>query len=280
MRDLRSHRPERHGIALLLVLAIVIMVVCMLGSAAARRSMSRLEHARAADLAMADELLEASVAPIEAFLADESADVILPPETLVAEVIILDDALGSESRPIHLTIAAFDLCAAIPLDRLHPGSPLRSALPSELLEGVDALLDIEASRPGLDLLAGDPRLEAFPVVPGGPPALAHFLRPLPSPSPRINVCTAPRSVLETVLRELGRGGLDAILSARAHGKRPVLPREAGHSARSRARLGLATTSESWAFRIDVASGGIRRSWWATYEHTSSGWKLTQRSLIT
>ena len=100
----------------------------------------------------------------------------------------------------------------------------------------------------------------------------------------INVNTAPIDLVEAAMRSAGRGGLEAIIEARAAGKPASLASSPGDDRRgSRSRLGLTTTSTVWAFRIDARVGPIVRSWWAVYERGGRGpkeWRCVQRLAIT
>lgn len=147
--------------------------------------------------------------------------------------------------------------------------------------------------------------EAGQSTPGIPPAAGALLATHNTPTPArgragarplragalpvvVNVNTAPRALLEAALRSEGRGGLEAILTARGEG-RPFNPGRL-RSAASRAgegRIRLVGTSASWSVRIDVSvrdaqragHGATRRSIWAVYARGGDGWERVQQLVI-
>ncbi len=93
----------------------------------------------------------------------------------------------------------------------------------------------------------------------------------------INVHTAPRGVLDASFKQVGRGGLDAVLAARVAGRPVVLPdlgeRHEGSG------IEFVTSSPVWSFRIDAGVGLATRSSWVVYARLDGQWQLVQRWVI-
>jgi hypothetical protein len=278
MKRVHEQPRSRRAVALLFVIGVLVVSAAAMASFAARRTMSIAAANSAANIAIADDLLLSAAEPISRFLDLEAGKVILPPEVDRAEVIVVDDTIEVAGRSIRIAILAVDQCAAVPFDRLQPGSPLRTAVPAPLHSQLDEILARNSEHPGLDALKVDPSSPSpFPSVAASEIALGHVVRVVVVTPPRININTATRGVLETVLRELGQGGLDVILEARAKSERAAIPKAHGRTGSK--RLALASTSDSWAFRIDLTVDSVRRSWWEVHSRTEVGWTLTQRCAI-
>lgn len=86
---------------------------------------------------------------------------------------------------------------------------------------------------------------------------------------RINVCTAPKALVEAACRLAGRGDVERIDVARRNGERPDVQQIVNRDNAPNLRVDgvtpqIDTTSDCWSFRIDIEVGLLKRSWWATY----------------
>ena len=103
---------------------------------------------------------------------------------------------------------------------------------------------------------------------------------------RININTAPREILQAVMRDLGRGGVDQIMEAREKGVPVTMAAIPPMDEDRSAAASLVDQSSAWAFRIDLRVGPLRRSWWAVYSNRAPArssetvWRCVQRLAIT
>lgn len=108
----------------------------------------------------------------------------------------------------------------------------------------------------------------------------------------ININTASVALLEAALRHEGRGGIEAILQARSRGLAaqtsslfPTSARPTGVPTEGRA-IAFVTSSESWAFRIDIVVGQTTTAWWEVHQrapktrNAGDQWRCVQRIRIT
>ena len=282
----RRRRHSRSGAALLIVLGVLVVsttATTILLSAAtnakARRNLDQCE-------ALAFDMLDAVEAPIQHWLAHDSGKVTLPPDVRTPAVSVLQDQWsGAGDLTVNLEITAFDQLGMVPMQVARSGSPLRLAWPANIASVIDNVELPPVSDPtplGLDLVqaamsSSDENwsIDLFPPSSSQPQdtmgagvgatVATHNREPI-----RININTAPRALLESALRLGGRGGLQAILSARADGRSGPLdsaPLADGPGAveANSTMPRLVTSSDCWSFRIDIAVGTLRRSWWAIYQ---------------
>lgn len=298
--------PSRRGAALLVVLAALIVVTTLSVTLARLASTSKAGQILAQRSVVADDLLRAVDAPILAWLASDSSTVVLPPDATSPRVGVLHDSwvAGDDEHELHVT--AWDQCGMVPIGVARSGSPLRLAVPAEVLRVLDQVSLAPNQPAGLDLVlavaarGASARIDVFPeavesqpIIFGPPPdqaAPGQQSRGEPGPlacgayvathNPgRINVNTAPVDLIEAALRLAGRGGLEQITAARSEGRLATLGDVPSITDPNRNAPQIATTSNAWAFRIDIRVGSLRRSWWAVYARSRSTWECVQRLVI-
>jgi hypothetical protein len=291
---------NRRGAALLLLLAALalLMPICLGLSRTVATAALGDKVGRAVE--QVDDLLAAADGPIQAWLASETTALVLPPDTPYPAALVLHDRFESGGSDCTLTIVAWDQHGMVPLAIARTPSPLRLALPREVTRAIDDG-PRENDRPGIDWYCSDGGDDAFPPAPavidnGEAPSLRWPTLPAARigawiathGSGAINVNTAPLPLVDAALRELGRGGLDAIVAARQKGERaiaPAPPATRGDRGRERRADGslpavtLVSNSDCFAFRIDARAGRARKSWWSIYRTHDGAWRLEQRLLI-
>lgn len=303
--------PSRRGAALLLVLATLILAVTASATLARVTSTVKLNHEFTHRTAIADDLLRAAQPPILTWLASKSSTVVLPPEATSSQVQVLHDAWVIDAIEHELRITAWDQCGMVPVDVARSGSPLRLVLPAEVKRVLDQVT-IRSDQPaGLDWYLwacqmnerlrvfpepSDPRPVIFeqaggedqkpphqPLLdepPAGLPDSVAVGEYIATHNPgRINVNTAPMEVVQAALRLAGRGGLEHIVAARLADRLTLLNDLPRIDESNRAAPRIATSSNTWAFRIDLRVGTVRRSWWAVYVQSRSTWECVQRLAI-
>ena len=306
--------PIRRGAALLIVLAALILTVTASVSLARLASTTKMQRKLDRAAIVADDFLRATEAPIIAWLENESAQVVLPPEVESPRIGVLHDTWSDGKITYELYITAWDQCGMVPIQLARSGSPLRLALPSDVRRALDQVKINPNEPPGLDLFlaavdATDDELKVFPCsdsteplvfVDALNPASREYVNPQQrsskaQPIPlavgafiathsggggRININTAPPDVVKHALRAAGRGGLALVLAARAEGRSVPLGDLPSSSSSNRAAPQIVGSSLAWSFRIDVQVGPLRRSWWAVYVKARSTWECVQRLAIT
>lgn len=169
---------SRRGVALLITLAAVVVVVVACASlarvavtTAVTRSIDERDE-RAADM------LRAAEAPIQRWLRERSSQVVLSPDAVAPNTMVLDDLMGvvdgasgmDGDEPARLRIVAWDQRGMVPPSLLRRGVPMRSALPPEVVKQVDnarkAHSETIETSPGLDLFAGN--ASPYPQGTSGP----------------------------------------------------------------------------------------------------------------
>lgn len=254
---------------------------------------------------------------------DSEAPEVPAPE--VPGVSVLHDQLQfGDAHAITVRVTAWDQCGMVPIHRLAPGSPFRAVVPAEALSTIDALRSTSVSPTfGLDTLMAtsledarnlsifprhregrpprhlgevDPRHESDEPLAGpranARPAIGAIVATHNDGPWTININTASVALLEAALRHEGRGGIEAILQARSRGlaaqtsslsltaTRPTGPPTEGRA------IAFVTSSDSWAFRIDIATGGATMSWWEVHQrvrkfrNAGDQWRCVQRIRIT
>jgi hypothetical protein len=297
-------KGKNRGVALVMVLAAfaVVVTTCVTlaqlsGTARLRRKFDRLA-------VLADDLMMHVEKPILWWLEHEASSIALPPDVKSPEVPVLHDLIQLGELEYEIEITAWDQFGLAPLEVLRAGSPLRLTTPEPVLQVLDRT-DVERKQPlGLDLFLGSHKVEnpfpviarrLFPVVFGAeeaskdsltlaeektpevPLSIAAFVA-THNPAPgKLNVNTAPISFLDSVMRLLGRGGLEQIMEARSQGRLAVVG-NAASSGSQRDLPELVATSEAWAFRVDLRAGSLKRSFWCLYVKDSK-WRCVQRLAI-
>lgn len=291
---LRWARPRRRGVALLIVLAVLVITVPMVAAIAHHASLVRLESEIRSASHIADDLREAIESGfLPAWLESESADVVLPPDVEVASVELVNESWSTIDHRCRVRITAFDQCGMVPIAMTNAGNPLRLALPTDVLRQLDHAPRAQSSqnRPGLDLFDG--------AIPVGDPSLNSSMlgswvatHQTPMDQKRgtretgaiININTAPVPLLKAAMRAAGRGGIEAIIGARARHEpastgMSVMTRTSTHGESPASQITFTNASGAWAFRIDIEVEQVNQSWWCVYERTSNGWECTQRLAI-
>ena len=288
-------QPSR-GAALLIVLATLVILATattiLASSASWIQSRAHIDRCSV----FAHDFLSAAEAPIQEWLSNQSSKVVLPPDASQPAIEILNDRLDLNELTYELRITAWDQCGMVPFELARNGSPLRQAVPLDVLDLIDAVQITTQDQFGLDqLIQTDsqltdelsiyPSLQEPAYVAIGAMIATHDTDPL-----RINVNTATRWLLEHALRAANRGGLEQIIRSRSDGKAATV---GGEVTRGRGGVEpelvpqLVSTSDRWSFRIEVSVGPVRKSWWAVYGPNAGStksvnqykWKCVQRLVI-
>ncbi len=167
MRTLRAIEHVRRGVALLIVLATLMVAITAATILLVAAADVRVQRDFAHDELIAQNLLAAVETPIQAWLENESAQVVLPPDVRMPAVNVLHDCWKIEiTSPsgesdhanneieVEIIITAFDQYGMVPMRLARSGAPLRLSLPAEVLLRLDALQLPPESDPtplGLDL---------------------------------------------------------------------------------------------------------------------------------
>lgn len=287
-------RVRRLGVALLLVLAVIVLVLPILVGVSRRALIADQEMLNAARWTEANSIrvgLEAG--PLQTWLARESERVVLGPEATAPHVDVLQAEWEHGGRPYRVQLSAWDQRGMVSSASLAGGSPLRTALPAEVLDRLEAVAP-DAGEPqlsGLDQLAfsvdaavsAGPGQRAFPGHAEPDQGIGAWITLHPAGrSDTLNVNTTPLSLVAAAMRLAGRGGFEAIVNARSLKRPAPLPRPLEGRDRTAAIASVprfAGASDCWGVRIDVRVGEVRRSWWCVYSRGQSGWECEQRLVI-
>lgn len=283
-------KPARTGAALLIVLGAVILTTTVLSAivtTAGRRHATRTESLNAA---IAEDLLRQADRLSEAWLAETSSSIVLPPESQSPRISVATHELQLAGRPVTLALTAFDQNGMVPL--ADAPSSLLSTLPPDVRSLRDRLVRGSIQGPhGLDQIASllDYRSErlVFPIgasrdVPGTLLAFGEFLGTHSGGSRiAINPNTAPIPLVAAALREAALGGIEHVIEARSRAKPVPLGDlvSLGDTAGERS-LEFVSSSQSWAIRVDITVGGLRQSWWTVWQGRGSRWSMVQRLRVT
>lgn len=289
--SLTKSRPDHHGVALLLVLAMLVLIIPVAVGFTQRGLLATVEERVSEQGRVADSIraqLEAS--PLQKWLSTESSKVVLDLEATSPRVDVLHDRWQIDDSVYEVRVTAWDQCGMAPLASIRAGSPLRAAIPGGILERINAADAPQAEPVGLDQLGLGPfELErsalrsAFPtpdeddVLSVGAWIATHPV----GENGSINVNTAPLPLVEAALAAASRGGIEIIVAARSEGRLAPLPRalDRDNSSVSGPAPHLVGSSSAWSMRIDVRVGSVQRSWWAVYRQTSGRWECVQRLVI-
>lgn len=282
---------SRHGMALLVALAAVIVVLAALAGtfrtlAATQRAVVIVNvHERHGDLLLAGEQLART------WVMTSSERLVLPPAG--GGVRVADDRLMLGDSEARLQVWIFDGLAGVPLAAAQPGGELRGALPGRWpAVGLPPWLPGVPDSDVLERARLPEELRRFPEVPAGPvvawSAVGAALPPMAaveaaavvSPSlaevvatasdGRINRNTAPEWLLRAVYSQRAQGGLDAALRAR---ERLMLSEEDDPEGSS---IRLIGRSDRWNALIAATWNGRRRTWWVELSGNSAGVRIVQR----
>ena len=299
LRRARDPGLSRRGAALLFVLAALALVLPVCLGLARVVTDAALERGLRRDERLVQEFLIEADAPIQEFLAAEAGDVILRPDSPYPALLVLDDRFEAGAAALELRIVAWDQCGLVPLDVARSASPIRLALPREVIETLEANRR-RGELPGLDWFAEEDGESPFPPAPSVQHIDGGTRLSWPGSAQRVvgawvathntaklNVSTAPLAILEAALRELQRGGIDRVVAARQKGEHvPIPPAGTDAPQDEPRRIKLVSTSDCFAFRVDARAGKVRRSFWLVYqpgavsEADQPRWRCVQRLLIT
>lgn len=225
-------------------------------------------------------------------------------------------------RAVRIRIIAFDQCAMVPFPLSHTSltdfnlRALQESLPAPIQERIDEMMaKAPYGSPGLDWFLVDAHgsltdtnsgpADIFPVPvsdditelarqDGSAERLVEISgtvgayvspRLFPEMPIAVNVNTASPELLEAIFSAWVRGGLEQIIENRHNGEFiATAPPVSNPDGDTESLTRLVTSSEAWAFRIDVTVSTVERSWWATYvrqvDSLSHPWKCVQRLAIT
>lgn len=303
----------RRGAALLLTLAAVTIIVTACAALARLSVASSLNKSLSYKQSICRDLLTVADAPIEAWLERDSHAVVLAPDVTEPRVEVLHDLIHLDGVTLELHIAAWDQCGMAPLSLTKRGSLLRGALPEQIIRAIDSTRGAAGGSvdpsPGLDLFdrsnpypqsptteprvfgptgnwasLGSGKYRSAPalgalVATHNPPGQERGSKTQTSTPGAINLNTAPMPLIEAAMRMAGRRGIERIRDARERGEpAPALGEPVAEPLPNAPRLVAA--SDAWSFRIDVAAGSAKRSWWAVYTREQGGWRCVQRLTIT
>ena len=274
-----QQRLRRRGAALLIVLGVLLMTVTAVTILLSRTMDVHTQRQLAQCDLLAFDMLHAADAPILHWLDEASAGIVLPPDNVTPSVLVMDEqAVVGDGARVHVVITAFDQLGMTPMQVARSGSPLRLALPDELAVVLDriSLPPASDSSPlGLDLVeeavAAEERPVAVEIFPTGTgsiqsmTAIGEYVATHNRDPMRTNINTAPRPLLEAAMRAAGAGGLDSILAMRRAGKPASLRPDNSQAGDESLAPRLITSSDCWAFRIDLNIENLKRSWWAVYQ---------------
>lgn len=308
---------SRRGVALLITLVVLVVATTMCLTFA-RAATTTAVHSKAMHrLQLADELVHAADAAILDWLLHRSQGVVMPPDAALPFVVVLNDCMWGDDMRACVRITAWDECSRAPAAAIaRSGSPLRLAVPEHVLHVIDHAATTPGASLGLDEFsgAGDAHVPVFPCAghvdaprwfgavsteqsrrdafwaapPNAEAAIGAWVSTHNRDPVRINVNTAPVALLEQAMRLAGRGGMDAILEARAAGRPANVPNEPPRESPSHiGDLRLVNQSHAWAFRVDVvvfgARGGptVRSSRWQVYVRSpiTLEWERLQQRVI-
>lgn len=283
----------RHGMALLVALAAVIVVLAALAGtfrqlAATQRAVLIVSvHERHADLLQAGEQLA------HTWIKANSERLVLPPAG--GGVRVADDLLAVGDSQARLQVWVFDGLAGVPLAAAQPTGELRGALPGRwpavglppwtpgAIPDVDL---IERTRLPQDLRrfplaptapvivwstigAAAPQVAVEENNPAVPPSLVEVIAT--ASDGRINRNTAPEWLLRSVYGQRRQGDLDTALRAR---ERLVFTEQDDPEGQPGVRL--VARSDRWNALIVATWNGRRRNWWVELGGNSAGVRIVQR----
>lgn len=294
---------------MLLILVMLTVVVSACAALARLAVESSVARTLALQSDLCRDLLGVCDDAITKWLQSESGNIVLPPDVTEPRIEVLSDVIELDGVSLELRITAWDQNGMVPLSHTIRGSLLRNVLPQSIIREVDAARATEGQRlsdvPGLDLFdvnsvfpmpipiaaaqlgsastpslsevgprRFEPSLGAFVATHNPSVATERGRRNRRMPS-AINVNTAPLPLVEAAMRMAGRRGIQQIEKARQAGKPSLIGNESLGKPVANAPQ-LVTTSNAWAFRIDVAAGPVRRSWWSVFVQNRGSWVCVQR----
>lgn len=273
----------RSGVALLVVLVAVSVALAGLTAALGLSQATRhAQHARGVDDQLVD-LALAGESLARRWIAAGGATMVLDPDRPRAGILVVDDRIiVSERGDALVRVEIYDAWAGLPGHLVGPAGALATLKPARW--GAVTIPPSAAGGPGhaSDLLArirGIGSLPRFPD-PRDPArtglALAHWLAP--HSDGRVNVNTAPPSLLQGLIERAGRGDARTMLERRRRGERVTLQHRR-IDARDEHGFQLVDRTACWNARIDVRWAGQHRAWWVVFAATEAGLLRIQRHAI-
>lgn len=283
---------RRRGIALLLVLAIVAVTLTGLTLLVRSHTTRMLSVRLNSHEQLLDEVRTVAESLAERWLAEDAAQAVASLE--IPSITVLEDRIPIGEDKVIVSIIAFDRQGMLSMEAAK--SVVGSRALARLSPGVKARLETIASEArratGLDDLAQllNSNSQVYPSADDKSPAVeaigAFIAMPASGVENAININTAPARLLEAVMRDLGRGGIEELLEARDQGAWTAttnLAPGAEETSGGGDGFRLTDASSGWSFRIDLEIEGLRRSWWLVYdlEQGRDGqlWRRTQRLAI-
>lgn len=293
-----ARSSHAHGSALLFVLVAVAVVLPTCVGLARAVTTAKVDRALRLDEQLCEDLLREVDAPIQEFLVARAPALVLPADARFPAALVLKESLTIEREALELTVVAWDQCGLVSIDDARRATPMRLALPRAIVATLDRHRR-KGSLPGLDWFREVDGRSPFPPTPEVDlvESAAQLLWPASTDEAlgafvathnpgHLNVSTAPITMVEAALRDAGRGGLEEIVAARTEGRRVPLPSfsgavsDAGTDDVSSSGERFVSTSDAWAFRVDVRVGRVRRSDWVQYRPNESRWRCVQRITVT
>lgn len=269
------------GVALLWVLAVVVLTITTGVSLARLTLAAKVEQKLVRERAMARQIQFEGERAIEDWLQKESGDVVLPPDVTEPRIEILSDRWIANNTELSISIVAFDERGKVPLDAARRGTSLARELPSSITTLLSKLRIPADSSPGLDRFVGLGQLVFPKTTDHGNDrnlAIGSFVATHAFGQIQLNASTAPITLIENVLRERGETGIDMIVEARRDNKKPILPKRPAETERDLTLPKVLDHSDAYSFRIDLAVGMLRKSYWCVFVKEGS-WRCTQRLSI-
>ena len=272
-------RGRCEGAALLVVLGAVLLISIPALAMTRLATSAKQSETLSSRLEVADDLREQAIRTIYAWLASDSYEVVLSVRNRAPSLSMMEESWRVGDLSLAVSIQAYDQCGMIPVGELARGG-WSDGVSEDVLQKVRTLKKGAEGRAivwGLDLFtAGTPRRDPFPGMTAERSlALGDWLAT--HSTGRVNVNTAPISLLEAVYRKLGRGGLEVVMNAREEGQISSVGAARGERSSS-SGIWLAGSSDSWSFRVDVSVGALVRSWWLVFQDLGA-WTLVQQLVI-
>jgi hypothetical protein len=279
---------SRHAVAMLVVLAITVLVFMSTIAVVQVLGRSRVAQVINADQRLLADLLTASESLAGQWICVHANEVVLPPNG--GGITILHDRLAVSGLEGGVQIDCYDCLAMPPLGLIRPGGPLRVAMVLAAPRAGSASEDSN-SAPWLEEAVIPDGVRRFPVpLPLTPTNWGNSPTRLPMPAARssvislatsvcpqnggrININTAPMTLLADVYRALSMDGLDGVMRRRRAGERSSVP--ATTSAGQRL-FTLVERSDHWAALITLSTPMARRSWWVVFVAENGKVRVVQR----
>lgn len=275
----------RRGTALVLVLGALLLAVTAIAAALAVQGDARRAGLLDAQERQARRLADDAEALACAWLAEHGAGLRTPLDDPWQGLLLLDDRHELDGVPVRVRLAVWDALGGVPVAHARRGAPLHQALPAAWRElelpseparadGATLLWELAEVPGGQRRYPPSPEPDA-PLAQRPEPALALVLAA--TAGDRVNIMTAPETLIVAVARGLGRPvDLQRIARVRRDPQAapPELPRPADAGTPH-----LVASSDRWQLRIEAAIGAQRFAWWAVVGAEAAGVQRLQRHAI-